>query len=353
VTTALSSVDGAAGVLAYRGMPLEQAVRLRYPAAAALLLGGDPAGADDVDARLFARPLPAEMPQWATMAGDRPPMARLRMIAALLHRRSPDPARHRPGGADDNYNDDDDDIAWAGCCVRALAAVGPRAQAGHPPATDTGFAGTVLAGVADVDAESAALLDTCFVVHLDHALNPSTLAVRVAASVGSSLSACFDVGLGTLEGPLHGGASTAVGALLDTIERPGDVDAALDDRAARRSRVPGFGHPVYRTKDPRAAILRALCERAAVHRREHRYLDVALRIEEFVRTRSQGRLFANVDFYAAALYATLGVPLAWHTPLFFAARALGWVAHIREQRARGRVLSPEAGYDGPPVASST
>ena len=75
-------------------------------------------------------------------------------------------------------------------------------------------------------------------------------------------------------------------------------------------------------------------------------------VEERVRERSRQRKFPNVDFYAAALYATLGVPLAWHTPLFFAARALGWVAHVREQRARGRVISPEADYDGPPVALS-
>jgi citrate synthase len=335
VTTALSSVDGVGGVLAYRGLRLEDAVRLPYATAVALLLDGNPAGASDIARRLVARAPGAEVRSAAVHLRTRPPMAGLRALAALV-------------------DDEDDDVAWAGGCVRAMALLGPRSTtAPSAPASASasgGYAAAVLAAVSeDVDDESAALLDACFVVHLDHALNPSTLAVRVAASVGSPLSACFGSGLGALEGPLHGGASTAVGALLDDIAGPGDVDAALEALAARKARVPGFGHPVYRTRDPRAAVLRGLCERAAAHRAQSRFVDVAVRIEERVRERSAQRLFPNVDFYAAALYATLGVPLQWHTPLFFAARALGWVAHVREQRARGRVISPEADYDGPPA----
>jgi citrate synthase len=335
VTTALSLVDGTAGVLAFRGVRLEDAVRHPYAVVATLLLTGATHGHEDVAYRLTARPLPASIVDGVRRLGPLSPMARLRCVAAALEAMP-----------------DDDDVAWAGSCVRAVAGLGPQATttAAAQRPQERGFAAAVLAGVsADVDDESVALLDSCFVVHLDHALNPSTLAVRVAASAGSSLSACFGVGLGTLEGPLHGGASTAVGALLEQVAHPDAVEAMLDDHAGRRQRIPGFGHPVYRTRDPRAAVLRALCERAARHRRQHRFLDTALRIEEWVGVRSQGRLFPNVDFYAAALYATLGVPLAWHTPLFFAARALGWVAHIREQRARGRVLSPDAGYDGPPL----
>jgi citrate synthase len=335
VTTSLSSVDGDAGVLAYRGLRLERAVCLSYAAAAGWLLDGDVGSADDLVRRWQSRPIPDDILALAALPGaPRPPMARLRALAAAFD------------------DDDDDDVAWAGRCVRAITVLGPRRPLAVRPAS--GLADVLLASVSeddgDVDEESAAILDACFVVHLDHALNPSTLAVRVAASVGSSLSACFSAGLGTLEGPLHGGASTAVGALLTSIAGPEHVDTVLDDLAARKARVPGFGHPVYRARDPRADVLRGLCERAAAHRRRRRFFDVATRVEERVRARSQQRLFPNVDFYAAALYATLGVPLEWHTPLFFAARALGWVAHIREQRARGRVISPEAGYDGPPPA---
>ncbi|MBM4282837.1 MAG: citrate/2-methylcitrate synthase [Deltaproteobacteria bacterium] len=345
VTTALSLVDGEAAVLAYRGVRLEEAVALPYAAAAALLLTGDVDKADDIARRLVERPLPTAVIALVAPTTSLPPMARLRIVAAALE-----------------GHEQDDDVAWAGCCARAIGVLGPHAPTATSAVPDGpyAFAAAVLRGVAPApgdgdDAElahadeRAALLDACFVVHLDHALNPSTLAVRVAASVGATQSACFDTGLGTLEGPLHGGASTAVGALLDVIAHPDDVDAVLDDRGARRLRVPGFGHPIYKARDPRAAVLRSLCERAAAVTGRHRVLDVAVRVEELVRTRSQGRLFANVDFYAAALYATLGVPLAWHTPLFFAARSVGWVAHIREQRARGRVLSPEAGYDGPPL----
>jgi citrate synthase len=339
VTTALSSVDGVGGVLAFRGVRLEDAVRLPYAAVASLLLEGDTGGAPGIADRMMALPLGEGARAIAEQVKRRPPMAQLRALAAAFD------------------DDDEDDVAWAGRCVRSISLLRPRSPS-HA-SRSTSLAGAVLAAVVDDgddggdDDVGAAILEACFVVHLDHALNPSTLAVRVAASVGSSLSACFGVGLGTLEGPLHGGASSAVGALLDGIARPNDVEVALEALAARKERVPGFGHPVYRLRDPRADVLRALCERAASHRRQHRFLDVAARLDARVRERSQGRLFPNVDFYAATLYATLGVPLAWHTPLFFVARALGWVAHVREQRARGRVISPEAGYDGPPVRMST
>jgi citrate synthase len=325
LTTGLSFVDGERGRLILRGVPLEACVKMPYAHAAGLLLGES---GDDIARRLLALPLPDSVAAMHALSSSLGPMGKLRAVATLLH------------------GDDHDDVAWAGRCVRAISALGPAAGS---RALRDDFVALVLAGVSpDVDDESVAILGACFVVHLEHALNPSTLAVRVAASVGSSLSACFGVGLGVLEGPLHGGASTAVGSLLDRIERPNNVDEVLNGLASQRQRVPGFGHPVYRHKDPRSAILRVLCERAAAHRRHSRFLDVATTIEERMRVRSDGRLFANVDFFAATLYATLGVPLAWHTPLFFCARALGWVAHRREQQARGRVISPDAGYDGPP-----
>lgn len=346
VTTSLSLVDGHAGLLALRGVRIEDAVELGYPAAVALLLGGNAAG-PDVAAALVARPIPPVAAGLAGALPPLPPMARLRALVAALEEADDDEDRNDAGHNDEHRGD----VERAGVFGRLVARLGASPRRDGDADVDyvaTILRGTQAAGAPGPAEDDAAVLGACFVVHLDHALNPSTLAVRTAASVGASLSACFSAGLGTLEGPLHGGASSAVGELLDGIAAPDDVDAVLDDRAARRRRVPGFGHPIYRQRDPRAAVLRDLCARAA-RRHGHRVLDIAVRVEERVVERSAGRLFPNVDFYAAALYATLGIPLALHTPLFFAARALGWVAHRREQRQQRRVISPEAGYDGPPI----
>lgn len=321
VTTALSSVDGDAGVLRLRGFSIEDLVAagVSYAAAVDLLFSGELGAADDVEARLVSLPLVA-------LDGD--PFVALRRAIALAA--------------------GDDDVAVAGMCGRLVGALSGRGeQAG-------GYVARILRGAsdADVDDDDVTALDRCFVVHLDHALNPGTLCARVAASTGASLSACITAGLCALEGPLHGGASTAVGFMLEEeMAGPDDVDGWLAARKASKRRVPGFGHPIYRQRDPRAAVLRAIVEQAADRRRQRRFVDTAIALEERVRASSDGKLFANVDFYAACLYATLGVPLALHTALFFAARVLGWTAHVHEQRARGRVISPEAGYDGPPARS--
>jgi citrate synthase len=399
VTTALSFVDGDNGVLAYRGVRLEDVVAEGYVAAAARLLSGAAADADAVGAQLIARPMPA----WAgdvlaAAPSSLPPMARLRLLVAALadagsayagsadagsaDAGSADAGSAYAGSADAGSADagsayagsadagsQDDDLRAAGLYGRLVGLLGPGPQGTTTrttiPTTTDGYVASILRGVrgsgaGSVDSgrdddgarDDVALLGACFVVHLDHALNPGTLAVRTAASTGASLSACVSAGLGALEGPLHGGASSAVGALLADVSGPAAVDATLDALAARRARVPGFGHPVYRRHDPRAAVLRGLCERAAA-RHGHSVLDVATALETRVVERSAGRLFANVDFYAAALYATLGIPLQLHTPLFFAARVVGWLAHVREQRAQRRVISPEAGYDGLPLAPAT
>jgi citrate synthase len=354
VTTALSFVDGDAGVLAYRGVRLEDVVADGYVAAAARLLSGVTAAANGVGAQLVARPVPAWARDVLAAAPPRlPPMARLRLLVAALD---------DDGSDADSEGRDDAGLRAAGLYGRLVGLLGPRAAHTAPGPTTDGYVASILRGVrgdraGSVDSgrdddgarDDAAILGACFVVHLDHALNPGTLAVRTAASTGASLSACVSAGLGALEGPLHGGASSAVGALLADLAGPAAVDATLDALAARRARVPGFGHPVYRRHDPRAAVLRGLCVRAAA-RHGHGVLDIATALEARVVDRSAGRLFANVDFYAAALYATLGIPLQLHTPLFFAARVVGWLAHVREQRAQRRVISPEAGYDGLPLA---
>ena len=323
LTTALSFVDGEQGVLRLRGFDLQDLIEhdVSYAAGVGLLFTGSlPERDDDVGARLLA------LPVGVVDAGD--PFVALRRAMALV--------------------DGDDDVCVAGACGRLVGALRGK------PEQRGGYVERILRGVADgeVDDDDVGALDRCFLVHLDHALNPGTLCCRVAASTGASLSACLTAGLCALEGPLHGGASSAVGRVLEQdLQGPDDVDGWVMAQKAARRRVPGFGHPIYRRRDPRAAVLKTLVERTADRRRQRRFIDTAVALEARVIDSSGGKLFANVDFYAACLYATLGVPLALHTPLFFAARVPGWAAHVREQKERGKTISPDAGYDGPPPRS--
>lgn len=327
VTTALSSVDGAAGVLRYRGVSLEDLVAagVDYGHAVGLLATGELV---DRGAPLNAVAVPAVDVGCAVFPSLR------RAIAGVVA-------------------SDEDAVAFAGACGRSVSRLRGRFVDGGS------YASRILRGIADGDVSDSDVedLDRCFVVHLDHALNPSTLACRVVAATGAPLAASLTAATCALEGPLHGGASTDVGRVLeDDVKDVADVArwwAAL--RAAKPSdassaspkkKAPGFGHPIYRTRDPRSAVLRALCERAADRRRQRRFIDTAIAVDEVVVRESGGRLFANVDFYAAALYATLGVPRAFHTALFFAARVVGQACHAVEQQQRGRVISPEADYDG-------
>lgn len=317
VTTALSSVDGAAGVLRYRGVSVDEFSD--YGHAVGVVVDGVSV---DRSAALVAKDVPAVT--GAENAGRDPDVyASLRAAIAGVE----------VGG---------DVVEFAGACGRAVGRLRGRF-------VDRGtYAGRILRGIVDgdVDDDDIADFDACFVVHLDHALNPGTLAVRIAASTGAPLSSSLIAGLCALEGPLHGGASSDVGAVLEQLT----ADQATSWWAAQKAqkkKVPGFGHPIYKTHDPRSAILRKLCERAAVRQQNRRFFDAAVALDDAVRASSGGKLFPNVDFYAAALYATLGVPRAFHTACFFAARVVGWAAHAVEQQQRGKIISPESDYDGP------
>ena len=313
VTTALSSVDGEAGVLRYRGVSFDEFAS--YAEAVSVVVDGKRGdrGASLVAARVAAVDVGASV--YAALR------AAIAGTAAC-----------------------DDIVEFAGACGRAVSRLRGRFVDGGS------YAARVLGGIADgdVDDDDVSDFDRCLIVHLDHALNPGTLCVRVAASTGAPLSSSLTAGLCALEGPLHGGASSDVGRVLDEIGDAAQTSSWLAQQKSQKKKVPGFGHPIYLRRDPRSSVLRALCERAADRRGDHRFVDVAVALDEAVRA-AHPQLFPNVDFYAAALYATLGVPRALHTACFFAARVVGWAAHHDEQRRRGRIISPEAAYDGAPA----
>jgi citrate synthase len=335
VTTALSQVDGAASALSFRGVSVEALADRGYVAVASFLHTNRWPDVEEVaafEARLLEQQLPAHAVADTTMAAA---MASLRRSLT-----------------DVEAGVDDDIAAFAGAVSRLVGRL-----RGHT-ARRVDFVGAILEGVStrSIDDVDVAAFDAAMVLHLDHALNPGTLCVRVAASTGASAAACLTAGLTALEGPLHGGASTNVGAMLErlvsssTTSAPAIEQFVLHERAAKR-RLPGFGHPIYQQRDPRTAVLKKLTEGIANATGDSAILDVASAVEAAVAHTTDGRLFANVDFYAAALYASLGIPLWLHTPMFAAARLQGWAAHVVEERARRKIISPEGGYCGPPSRS--
>jgi len=190
--------------------------------------------------------------------------------------------------------------------------------------------------------------DIALTLHADHELNASTFAARVAAATLTDIYSAIVAGIGTLKGPLHGGANAEVmKMLLDlgqnaTGER---IDEVIRGKFARKEKIPGFGHRVYHTEDPRATHLRQMSKELGKRSGNTAWYDMSERIESLVK--SEKKLNPNVDFYSASTYYTLGIPLDLYTPIFAVSRVSGWTAHVLEQYANNRLIRPRADYTGP------
>ena len=204
----------------------------------------------------------------------------------------------------------------------------------------------MLKGVRPSKLEAHAL-DVAFILHADHELNASTFAARVTAATRSDLHSAVVAGVGALKGPLHGGANAEVMKMLHAIGEDADdacVDRTIRDMLARKAKVPGFGHRVYRTEDPRATHLRQMSEQIGERSGNTRWFEMSRRIEAIMK--SEVQIDANVDFYSASTYYMLGVPIDLFTPLFAVSRVSGWTAHVLEQHANNRLIRPRAKYTG-------
>jgi len=189
------------------------------------------------------------------------------------------------------------------------------------------------------------VFDICLVLHADHGYNASTFAGRVTASTLSDLYSAVVSAIGTLRGPLHGGANTAVMRMLLEIEHPDRAIAYVKDLLARKQKVMGFGHRVYRTGDPRAHLLRKWSRQIGESTGNTRWADMSEKIEEFLLT--EKGLMCNVDFYSASVYHMMGIPLDLYTPIFAMSRVVGWTAHILEQFDNNKLIRPMHNYTGP------
>jgi citrate synthase len=191
--------------------------------------------------------------------------------------------------------------------------------------------------------------DIALVLHADHELNASTFAARVAAATLTDIYSAIVAAIGTLKGPLHGGANADVMRLLIEIGEnasPERVDEAIRGKLARKVKIPGFGHRVYRTEDPRATHLRRMSKDLGERAGNTRWFEMSQRIEKLVT--GEKKLYPNVDFYSASTYYTLGIPIDLFTPIFAVSRISGWTAHCLEQYANNRLIRPRTDYIGPP-----
>jgi len=190
--------------------------------------------------------------------------------------------------------------------------------------------------------------DIALTLHADHELNASTFAARVAAATLTDLYSATVAAIGALKGPLHGGANAEVMKLLIEIgpeASPERVDEAIRAKLAKKVKIPGFGHRVYRTEDPRATHLRRMSKDLGERAGNTRWYDMSQRIEKLVT--GEKKLYPNVDFYSASTYYTLGIPIDLFTPIFAVSRVSGWTAHCLEQYANNRLIRPRTDYIGP------
>jgi citrate synthase len=337
--TVLSHVDGEAGRLILRGHDLEElAGCLSFEDVAAMLWDGLVPDVANPRA-LFADARERAFQYLLPLAGhlrDLTPVEGMRLLLSALPDRDSNPAALAVGGA------------------AVAAAMALRGADGLPPVAPDpalGHAADLLRMIRGepADGEQTRALDTYLVTVIDHGLNASTFAARVVASTEAGLLSAVVAGLCALKGPLHGGAPGPVLDMLDAIGTAETMDAWLDDALARGERLMGFGHRIYRVRDPRADVLKAAASRL---RGGDNRIAFAEAVEQAAlnvlqRRKPSRRLDTNVEFYTAILLDSLGVPRAGFTPLFAAGRTAGWVAHAREQEKAGRIIRPLSRYVGP------
>lgn len=346
--TRISHVDGANGQLYYQGYNLDElAGRTSFAETIYLMWYGKLPTPKEIKA--FRSRLVSEMrlpTQIVNMIQVAPPgahpMCVLRTITSALGMFDPDV-------------EDMSDEANERKAIRLTAQVPTiiadlhRVRTGQPllsPDPKLGFAANFLYMFRGTppDAVEEKAFDLTLMLHADHGMNASTFAGRVTVSTLADLHSGLTSALGTLKGPLHGGANERVMEMLMDIEHPDVVESYIQGMLENKQRVMGFGHRVYKTEDPRARHLRAiskpLCERAKV---PHLY-EISERIERIVKERKG--IYPNVDFYSATVQHALRIPKEYFTTIFAAARTPGWIAHMREQLADNRLIRPTSRYTG-------
>lgn len=188
-------------------------------------------------------------------------------------------------------------------------------------------------------------LDVSLILYAEHELNASTFAARVTASTESDFYSAIVSAIGTLRGPLHGGANEEAMRLISSFKTPDQAEKGVKEMLAKKAKIMGFGHRVYKKSDPRSDIIKAWAKALSEHARDGYLYAISERIEKVMW--DEKKLFPNLDFYSATTYHFCNIPTSLFTPIFVMSRISGWSAHIFEQRANNRLIRPEARYIGP------
>ena len=193
--------------------------------------------------------------------------------------------------------------------------------------------------------EAVKTLDVAYVLHADHGMNASTFSARVTIATLTDMYSAITSAIGTLKGPLHGGANEGVIHMLEEIGSEDKVEAYVEDQLAQKKKIMGIGHRVYKVLDPRAPHLREMAIRLTEELGDAKWIRMSEKIAAMMKERKG--LNANVDFYSATVYYSLGIPTDMFTPVFAIARIAGWTAHVMEQHRNNRIIRPQDDYHGP------
>ncbi len=345
----LCSIDGQRGILIYGGYDVNDlAEHASYEEVAFLILRGRLPLQDELDgfsAELAsARTLSEETAEVIDMLADHAaPMEMLRTAVSADSFDDPDK----------DSNAEDANVRKATRMIGAMPAMvaryARRREGREPvdPDPSLGHAASflhMLSGQAPGE-DASRTFDVALILHADHEMNASTFTARVIASTLSDMHSAVTGAIGALKGPLHGGANEQVMKLLSSIEDPDRVDEEIRERLARKERIMGFGHRVYKTYDPRAVILKKFSKRLADASDEPHWYAMSERIEAAVL--AEKGLYPNVDFYSASTYHYLGIETGLFTPIFAMSRVVGWAAHVIEQHLDNRLIRPSSEYVGP------
>jgi citrate synthase len=195
----------------------------------------------------------------------------------------------------------------------------------------------------------ARTFDVAMILHAEHEMNASTFSAIVTASTLSDMYSAIASAIGTLKGPLHGGANEAVYKTVEAIGEEKNIAPHVEAMLGRGERVMGIGHRIYKTTDPRAIILERLGEKVAEQSPDRKYFDLSLKLRDYLARKLEGKpLYPNVDFFSASVYKMLGIPSDLYTPIFALSRITGWTAHLLEQYGDNRLVRPNAVYEGAP-----
>jgi len=350
-TSSICYIDGEQGVLAYRGYDIHDlADHSTFEEVCYLLWFGHLPNADELKQlkRRMAeeRKLDASIIYRLQLVPKHvPPMDVLRTLVSTLSYYDPENTK----------NDHDANVNKAirlTSQISMLVANYDRIRKGKPtvePDRSLSHAANFLLMLNGKEPSKTAerAFDIALILHADHELNASTFAARVTAATLSDMHSAITSAIGALKGPLHGGANEAVFKILTEIDESGaDPVEYVKGMLGQKKKVPGFGHRVYHTEDPRATHLRKMSRDLGQSSGNPKWYEYSSKIEEFIKT--EKKLNANVDFYSASTYNTLGIDVDLFTPIFAVSRVSGWTAHVIEQLDDNRLIRPRADYVGAP-----